>query len=93
MDSKKHIKVLWEYLNDAFEKEEIDSAVEEFEFEAEKLNPETLNELSEENARGLLFDLAYMAVNGLFGGDFHTWNEVLCYSLGFDEETIDFLNY
>lgn len=93
MDAKKHIKALWEYLNDAFEKEEIDSAVEEFEFEAEKLNPETLNELSEENARGLLFDLAYMAVNGLFGGDFHTWNEVLCYSLGFDEETIDFLNY
>ena len=84
---------IWEYLNDAFEKEEIDSAVEEFEFEAEKLNPETLNELSEENARGLLFDLAYMAVNGLFGGDFHTWNEVLCYSLGFDEETIDYLNY
>ena len=93
MDAKKHIKALWEYLNDAFEKEEIDSAVEEFEFEAEKLNPETLNELSGENARGLLFDLAYMAVNGLFGGDFHTWNEVLCYSLGFDEETIDFLNY
>jgi len=48
--------------------------------------------MTDDQASQLLFDLAYMAVNGLFGGDFHTWNDVL-ESLGFDEETLDYLNY
>ena len=93
MDTKNYIEKLWEYLNDAFESEEIENALVEFELDATQFNPDIIEELSNEDARALLFDLAYMAVNGLFGGDFHTWNEVLCYSLEFDEETIDFLNY
>ena len=67
--------------------------MQEYEFEVEKTAPAALEELSDGEAGSLLFDMAYMGVNGLFGGDFHTWNEVLCYSLGFDEETMDFLNY
>lgn len=67
--------------------------MQEFELETEMLEPAALEDLSEEAARSLLFDLSYMAVNGLFGGDFYTWNEILHYSLGFDEETQDFLNY
>lgn len=93
MDAKTKVKALWEYLNAAFDAEQIEGAMQEFEFDAKELDPATLSILSEESARGLLFDMAYMAVNGLFGGDFHTWNEVLCYSLEFDDETIDFLNY
>ena len=49
--------------------------------------------LSDDKAKSLLFDMNYMAVNELFGGDFDTWNEVLIYGLGFDDETIEFLNY
>ncbi len=93
MDTKNYIEKLWEYLNEAFEPEEIENALIEFELDGTQFNPNTVEEMSDEDARTLLFDLAYMAVNGLFGGDFHTWNEVLCYSLEFDEETIDFLNY
>lgn len=92
MEIKKNMQALWDYLNDAFE-EEIEGAIEEFAFDAEKMEPAVFAGLSEEEAQPLFFDLAYMAVNGLFGGDFHTWNEVLYYSLEFDEETIDFLNY
>ena len=93
MDTKNYTEKLWEYLNDTFEPEEIENVLVEFELDATQFNPDIIEELSDEDARALLFDLAYMAVNGLFGGDFHTWNEVLYYSLEFDEETIDFLNY
>lgn len=93
MDVKHNIKKLWNYLNDAFDSEEIENAIQEFEFKSEKLNSRILENLSEDDAKSLLFDLSYMAVNGLFGGNFYTWNEILFYSLEFDEETIDFLNY
>lgn len=93
MDAKNNIKALWEYLNEAFESEEIEATAQEFDFDTARLTPDRLSALPEGESSGVLFDLAYMAVNGLFGGDFHTWNEVLCYSLGFDEETLDFLNY
>ena len=93
MDTKKNIKALWEYLNTEFDSEEIKEAIQEFEFEANQFDPTNLSKLSEDDARALLFDLAYMAVNELFGGDFHTWNEVLCYNLEFDKETLDFLDY
>lgn len=32
-------------------------------------------------------------VNELFGGDWGIWNEVLRYSLNFDDETINFLSF
>ena len=89
---KEDIKRLWEYLNDAFEEDEVKDATDEFSFESEKMSDESLDNMSDENLRSLFFDMAYMAVNGLFGGDFHTWNEVL-ESFGFDDETIDLLNY
>ena len=93
MNYKNNLKSLWQYLTEAFESDEIMSAAEEFEFDTTQMNSDVLSKLSDEEIRGLMFDLAYMAVNGLFGGDFHTWNEVLRYSLGFDEETIELLNY
>ena len=97
MDTKNNVKVLWKYLCDAFELEEIeaafDAAMEGFEYQPAKINAEMIDALSDEEAQSLLFDINYMAVNELFGGDFGTWNEVLTYSLEFDEETLDFLNY
>ena len=67
-------------------------AVPSFEYSEEKMTNEAIDMLSEDEARSLLFDIGYMAVNTLFGGDFETW---LCTleGMGFDEETIDFLMY
>ena len=93
MDAKNNIKALWEYLNEAFESEENEAAAQEFDFDTTRLDPDSLAALPEGESSDVLFDLAYMAVNGLFGGDFDAWNEVLYYSLEFDEETRDFLNY
>lgn len=97
MDTKKTATTLWEYLSDSFDPEEIEAGFEDtiegFEYEPAEINAEMINSLSEEKARTLLFDIGYMAVNYLFGGDFGTWNEVLTYNLEFDNETIDFLNY
>ena len=97
MSTKNDVKDLWKYLTDIFEREEIeaafDASMEGFEYEPAKINAEMIDALSDEEAKSLLFDINYMAVNELFGGDFGTWNEVLVYSLGFDDETLDFLNY
>ena len=93
MNAKKNINQLWSYLNTAFEPERIQEAIEEFDFDVKQLEPTALLSVSDDIARVILFDLAYMAINGLFGGDFDTWNEVLLYSLQFDKETINYLNY
>lgn len=97
MSTKNDVKDLWKYLTDIFEREEIeaafDASMEGFEYEPANINAEMIDALSDEEAQSLLFDINYMAVNELFGGDFGTWNEVLVYSLGFDDETLDFLNY
>lgn len=93
MKAKKNLEALWEFLNNEFDADEIENAAEECELDTAQFDSAVLDTLSEDSARALLFDLAYMAINGLFGGDFGTWNEVLYYNLQFDEETIDFLNY
>lgn len=97
MDMKSKAKVLWEYLSNEFELEEIENAfaatIEGFEYHPATINAEMIDSLSDEEAKSLLFDINYMAVNELFGGSFETWNEILSYTLGFDEETITFLNY
>lgn len=97
MDVKTETNVLWEYLSNEFELEEIENAfsatIEGFEYHPTTINAEMIDSLSEEKAKSLLFDISYMAVNELFGGNFETWNEILSYTLGFDEKTINFLNY
>ena len=93
MDARKNIKQIWEYIADLYDTEAIEGMVEEFQFDTNRVSPSNLNKLSDEDANSLLFRLNYMVLNGLFGGDFYTWYEVLRYSLDFDEETIDFLDY
>lgn len=97
MDVKTTAKALWMYLTDAFEMEEIEAAFEEsmegFGFEPAEIDEDMIENLFDEEARSLLFDIGYMAVNGLFGGDFGTWYDVLEGSLGFDAETIEFFDY
>ena len=98
MSVKDDLKVLWQYIKDYAEDEDIDlneafsATIDGFEFDESMMRGDTIGSLSEDEARSLLFDINYMAVNELFGGDFETWNYTL-ESLGFDDETIGFLNY
>ena len=98
MDVKKNVKALWQYVADFAEDEEIDlseafaATIGGFEYDKAKMSDEAIDALSDDEARRLLFDISYMAVNELFGGDFETWGYTL-ESLGFDDETIDSLNY
>ena len=97
MNVKENLKKLWGYLVDNFELEEIEtgfaSAIEGFDHNVDQINDEYIDYLSEEDAKGLFFDTGYMAVNELFGGDFGTWYDVLEGNLGFDAETIQFLDF
>ena len=98
MNIKDNIKTLWACVTDMANDEEInlkeafEAIIDGFDFEESMMSDETINQLSDDEARTLLFDIGYMAVNELFGGDFETWNYTL-ESLGFDAETIEFLNY
>lgn len=98
MNIKENIKTLWTYVKDMANEEELniknafDSTIEGFDFNKSMMKDDTINQLSDDEARTLLFDIGYMAVNELFGGDFETWNYTLK-NLGFDAETIEFLNY
>ena len=97
MDVKTNLKKLWNYLTDAFEQEEIvagfGNAMEGFEYDPATIDDKMIDALSDDEARALFFDVGYMAVNELFGGDFGTWYDVLEGSLGFDAETIEFLDF
>lgn len=98
MKTNEYVKNLWQFVTDMLEDEGMDivetfaEAVPSFEYSEEKMTNEAIDMLSEDEARSLLFDIGYMAVNTLFGGDFETWICTL-EGMGFDEETIDFLNY
>ena len=95
---KENVKALWQYVKDCAEDEEINLratfavAVPGFEYDEAMMSDEAIDALSDDEARALLFDINYMAINELFDGDFETWNYTL-ESLGFDDETIGFLNY
>ena len=94
MDIKTNLKKLWNYLNGAFEQEDIVAgfayATENFEYDPAAIDDEMIDALPEDKALDLLFDVADMALAELFGGDFETWQDVLKNRLGFDEETIGF---
>lgn len=98
MNVKENIKILWSYVKYMVDDEEIDindafaATIEGFEFNEDMMSDKVIDALSDTDARTLFFDIGYMAVNELFGGDFETWNYTL-ESLGFDDETIEFLNY
>lgn len=96
MDIRNNCKKLWNYINDAFEPEEIiagfENAIEGFEYDPETINDEMIDSLNDEQVKTLFFDIGYMAVNELFGGDFGTWYDVL-ESLDLDEEAMSFLDF
>lgn len=88
-------KKLWQYLCDAFEIEYIEDGfkiIEGFEYEPREITAEMIDNLSDDDVKALLFDIGYMAVNGLFGGDWGTWNDVL-ESLDMPEEALALMDF
>lgn len=89
MFSADDIKKLWEYIKRIFAEEEIDTAIENSEFDIAKLTDENLATLSEEDLWSLFADLIYFVLNELAGGDFHVMHDVLHDVLALDEEVVD----
>lgn len=95
MTIKEATKNLWQYLCDAFEIEDIENGfktIEGFEYEPREITAEMIENLSDDAITSLLFDIGYMAVNELFGGDWGTWNDVL-ESLDMPEEALTLISF
>ena len=95
MPIKEATKNLWQYLCDAFEIEDIENGfktIEGFEYEPREITAEMIENLSDDAMTSLLFDIGYMAVNELFGGDWGTWNDVL-ESLDMPEEALTIIYF
>lgn len=80
----KYIETFWEHLCETVSTENIEVAVDEFDIDVEKIKH--TNELSEEEAYTLMCDLVYMALNGLYYGDFDTTYEALVDACDFPED-------
>ena len=88
-------KNLWQYLCDVFEIEDIEDGfktIEGFEYKTREITAEMIDNLSDDDVKALLFDIGYMAVNELFGGDWGTWNDVL-ESLDIPEEVLAIMDF
>ena len=95
MNVKEATKALWQYLCDTFDMEEIAEGfktIEGFEYEPQMITNELIDGLSEDVTKSLLFDIGYVAVEELFGGDWGTYNDVLD-SFDFSQEVLDLLNF
>ena len=96
MDAKKCTKALWAYLTDCFEREQIlagfQDCFENLEYKPEEISNEMIDSLSDEDASSLFFDMGYMALNELIGGDWGTWYEIL-EGMGFSADEIEFLSF
>lgn len=79
-----------DYLKRTFSEEELTQAFEDNSFDLSQLEEEYIESLPEDEARTLLADIVYIAMNELLGSDFDTTYDVLD-SLGIDMETIRFI--
>ena len=85
------IKKFWKYIENIFEKDEIESAVDAFEFERKYLKDEELDKLPSEEIQKLYGYLVYIVMNELGDGDFYTMYEILSEDMGLSQEDISYL--
>lgn len=91
MLAKKDIKKFWKYVENTFEKDEIESALDAFEFERKYLKDEELDKLPPEEIQKLYGYLVYIVMNELGDGDFYTMYDVLSENMGLSQEDISYL--
>ena len=85
------IKKFWKYIENIFEKDEIESALDAFEFERKYLKDEELDKLPSEEIQKLYGYLVYIVMNELGDGDFYTMYEILSEDMGLSQEDISYL--
>ena len=87
----KDINKFWRYINNCFDAEEIDYAIEKMGFEINRLDNREWKKLSDEELKGLYGDMVYMVLNELSSGDFETMYDVLSENMGLSQEDISYL--
>ena len=85
------IKKFWKYIENIFEKDEIESALDAYEFERKYLKDEELDKLPSEEIQKLYGYLVYIVMNELGDGDFYTMYEILSEDMGLSQEDISYL--
>ena len=85
------IKKFWKYIENIFEKDEIESALDAFDFERKYLKDEELDKLPSEEIQKLYGYLVYIVMNELGDGDFYTMYEILSEDMGLSQEDISYL--
>ena len=85
------VQKFWSYVWDTFEKEEVDNALDAFEFERKYMEKEELKKLPSDELRKLYSYLVYIVLNELGDGDFYTMYDVLADNMGLCEEDISFM--
>ena len=85
------IKKFWNYIENIFEKDEIESALDAYEFERKYLKDEELDKLPPDEIQKLFGYLVYIVMNELGDGDFYTMYEILSEDMGLSQEDISYL--
>ena len=85
------VQKFWSYVWDTFEKDEVDNALDAFEFERKYMEKEELKKLPSDELRKLYSYLVYIVLNELGDGDFYTMYDVLADNMGLCEEDISFM--
>lgn len=85
------VEKFWDYVWDTFEKDEVDNALDAFEFERKYMEKEELEKLPADELRKLYSYLVYIVLNELGDGDFYTMYDVLNENMGLCEEDISFM--
>ena len=85
------IKKFWKYIENIFEKDEIESALDAYEFERKYLKDEELDKVPSEEIQKLYGYLVYIVMNELGDGDFYTMYEILSEDMGLSQEDISYL--
>ena len=91
MLSKNDIEKFWKYIENTFEKEEIENALDAFEFERKYLEEDELDKLPSEEIQKLYGYLVYIVMNELGDGDFYTMYDILNENMELSQEDISYL--
>ena len=80
-----------QYIEDHFEADEIEEAMENYDFDKYTLSEAYLENLSEKEVLDVFAEFVDIIVNELDGGDVETMRDVLRIVLEIDRDTVDYL--
>ena len=87
--SREHLKKFWDYLLSVVEEDELNSIINEFDFDRSSLD--RLNELSEDEIDSIFNEMVYMILNELYSGNFEMMFDTLTGAVGLSDEDANYL--